>query len=459
MENISLLKGKCVHFVGIGGICMSALAQMLLDFGCKVQGSDIAENSETEILKQKNIKVFLGHKKENLEGAEVLVYSSAIKPENVELVRAKEKGILILKRAELLGLIAKEYKTVIAVAGSHGKTTTTAMISEIFLQANKDPTIVAGGTLKKINSNYRLGASDFFIVEACEYMDNFLQIFPDIAVILNIDSDHLDYFKTLEGVVSSFQKFSRNVREGGICVCSSDDENSKSIIKTDTATFGENSGDIQAKNIKEYKKGYFSFDAYFCGFCLGNIELAIFGKHNIENALASILVSLSCGIDFCDIKLALENFSGSSRRSEFICEFNGATVIHDYAHHPKQIKKMIEASLEMRKNSVSKIYVVFEPHTYSRTKFLLDEFIECFNGAYYIIFLPAYSAREERTAGVEADELAALTKKYVKETEYVFTYNDAFLKLKNLVSFDDIVLILGAGTIENLAQMIKNSLK
>ncbi len=260
MESLDLkkLKSKNFHFIGIGGISMSALAQMLQKEGYHVQGSDIANNAETEILKKKGIKVFKNHLAENLRGVDVVVYTSAIHADNPELSFAKENGLLLIKRAELLGAIADGYKTVIAVAGSHGKTTTTAMLSEIFIRANTNPTIHVGGPLKLINSNYKVGRKKYFITEACEYMDNFLYIKPDIAVSLNIDSDHLDYFGSLENVKKSFKRFTENIKEGGVSVCCHDDKNSTGLLKQkNISTFGlTRASDIYAKNIKEYKTGY-----------------------------------------------------------------------------------------------------------------------------------------------------------------------------------------------------------
>lgn len=460
MESLDLkkLKSKNFHFIGIGGISMSALAQMLQKEGYHVQGSDIANNAETEILKKKGIKVFKNHLAENLRGVDVVVYTSAIHADNPELSFAKENGLLLIKRAELLGAIADGYKTVIAVAGSHGKTTTTAMLSEIFIRANTNPTIHVGGPLKLINSNYKVGRKKYFITEACEYMDNFLYIKPDIAVSLNIDSDHLDYFGSLENVKKSFKRFTENIKEGGVSVCCHDDKNSTGLLKQkNISTFGlTRASDIYAKNIKEYKTGYFSFDAYLCGHRLGNIELNIMGKHNVYNALASIIVSLICGIDFCEIKLAIENFSGVGRRCEKVGEINGAIVFHDYAHHPAQIEKMITLGKDLASSVGRNLIAVYEPHTYSRTKFLLEDFAKSFNGADHLIFAPAYSAREAMSEGYEADVLAEKTQAYVDEVEYIEGYDNIYNRIKKLAKPNDIIMILGAGTIEHLAEMFKS---
>lgn len=439
---------------------MSALAQILSSEGAYVQGSDVAENDETEKLKEKGVTVFHGHQKQHIKNVDIVVYSSAIHDDNEELVEAKNCGIKILKRAELLGMVASLYDIVIAVAGSHGKTTTSAMIAEIFLKAGLNPTFHIGGTLNKMQSNYHLGSKKIFITEACEYKDNFLYISPDIAVVLNIDSDHLDYFGSLDGVKKSFYRFVNGTQEGGILIMSADDKNSKELSDFENnSTFGfSRHSEMRAVNVKEYKPGYFSFDAEFMGCNLGNIKLNIIGKHNISNALVAILISIIFDIDLSDIRYALENFSGTKRRCEKIGELNGAVVFHDYAHHPKQIEKMILTAKELVKKN-GRVISVFEPHTYSRTKFLLDDFAKSFDGCDISIFAPAYSARENKSDGYEADILANETKNYVKQVEYIQTFDEIFERLKILAQPNDVIFILGAGTIEHLAKMFEVSAK
>ncbi len=475
--SIADLKGKRVHFAGIGGISMSALAQILERFGCYVQGSDLADNDEVKKLKKRNILVFDCHKSKNLYGIDVFVYSSAIHEDNDELKFAQTHRLVILKRAELLGIVASSYKTVISVAGSHGKTTATAMISEIFMRANLKPTLHIGGPLNSIHSNYKIGNKKFFITESCEYMDNFMFVKPDIAVVLNVDSDHLDYFKDLNGVKKSFLKFSQNLRQGGICFACTDDKNSEEICcGENVATFGfgsiaknkeskgaenlrvngnikEKSVDLLAKNIKEYQPCKFSFDAYFCGCLLGNIRLNILGKHNIYNALASLLVSLACGIDFEISKEAIENFSGVERRCQIIGEKDDVLFIHDYAHHPVQIEKMIKVGRELAEKRGGKLVVVFEPHTFSRTKFLLEDFARSFVGSDHLIFAPVYSAREDESEGKNSLDLAVESERFNQSVEYFESYEEIKTRIEALASSHDVVMILGAGTIENLARM------
>ncbi len=454
MDKLKIFKGKKFHFIGIGGISMSALARFLKRDGFYVQGSDETINAEVKKLIKSKIKVFLGHSKNNVLNADVVVYSSAIHEDNPELKFARDNHLIVLKRAELLGMIASGYKTVIAVAGSHGKTTTTAMISEMFISAGLKPTVHIGGELKSINSNYKVGNKKFFITENCEYMDNFLFVKPDLSVILNIDSDHLDYFKTLSGVKKSFFKYALGTKENGLNIVFNEDKNSEDIAALDNSiSFGFDSGcDIFAKNIKEYKSGYFSFDAVFEKCNLGNVKLNIIGEHNVLNALASILVGLICGIDFCDIKQSIENFSGVKRRCEKICEQGGVRVYHDYAHHPAQIEKMIQTAKELVKNDNGKIVTIFEPHTFSRTKFLLSDFAKSFIGSDYVFLAPVYSAREDESVGLNSADLLAETKKYNQNVFLFNSYAEIIKQAKSVLKPNDLVLVLGAGNIEKLAR-------
>lgn len=456
MERFDLqnLKNKRVHFIGIGGISMSALAQMLLKFGAIIQGSNECENAETKKLQKKGVLVLLEHKISNLKNVDVVVFSSAIKDDNVELKYAKEKNLLILKRAELLGAIADTYKYVISVAGSHGKTTTTAMIIEMFKVAKLKPTYHLGGVLGSSKSNFEIGNKRFFITESCEYKDNFLYLKPDISVVLNIDSDHLDYFGDLQGLKSSFLKFVNGTKTGGVNVAYYDDENLTDINRMEnTLTFGlSKKSSIYAKNIKEYKKGYYSFDAVFLSHNLGNIKLNILGKHNVLNALACVLVGLLCTIDFENIKSALEKFSGVKRRCERVGQINLAEVYHDYAHHPEQIKKMIQVAKNLVDDN-GKVFVVFEPHTYSRTKALYDDFVTCFDGVDKLILLPVYSAREKPIEGYDSLKLYNGVKDRVSSI-LIETYKDVVLSLKNEVKKGDVVFVLGAGSIEKLCSLI-----
>lgn len=459
MKNLKIedFKGKVIHFIGIGGISMSGLAQILSRKGFVVQGSDIVKNEETEFLNFIGIKVFFGHSPKNLDGVDVVVYNSAIHDDNAEFIEAKRRGIVMLKRAEVLGIVANCFKWVVAVAGSHGKTTASAMIGEIFLKAKVDPTLHIGGKMNYIGSNYFLGKGRHFVTEACEYEDNFLEISPDVAVLLNIDSDHLDYFKNLDNLKDSFLDFKRNIRCGGIVVACQDDKNLKQIRNDgNVTTFGFSSkSDMRATNVREYESGKYQFDAEFMGSYLGTVKLNIFGKHNIYNALAATVVSLAFGIDFGTVKSALENFCGVERRCEEVGNINGARVIHDYAHHPEQIKKMIDVACKIRPLG-GRVTVVFEPHTFSRTKYLINDFAKSFKRADMVVLLPVYSARERESEGFDSKILMERVSKYNKNIKLAQSYDEVLDCLKRIANHDDVILVLGAGSIEQLAKKIKN---
>lgn len=453
MLNFDEFRGRCVHFVGIGGISMSALAQILFKSGVKVQGSDISNNEEVKTLRALGIQVFLEHSAKNLEGVDIVVYSSAIHENNIEFVTAKKLGLTLLKRAELLGSVTERFGRVVAVSGSHGKTTASAMISEILLRAGLDLSLHIGGRMLAIDSNYRLGGDELFVTEACEYEDNFLHIHPDVAVILNIDSDHLDYFGKLSGVKKSFDKFCAGIRRGGVLFVCADDPNCKHLLGRENVTgfgFGRRA-ELRAVNEHVYDAGKFEFDLLFMGAKLGRVRLNVIGRHNIYNALAAILVALLFDIDFEVFAGALFEFKGTLRRSQVLGRAFGALAMHDYAHHPRQIESMICSAKNLPHK---KIVVVFEPHTYSRTKFLLKDFAKSFRTADVLILLPAYSARESRNAGVDSDTLLRHAKKYVKTAMLAADYYDALALLKEYCSEGDILLVLGAGSIEKLADMI-----
>lgn len=453
MDNFKLedLKDKRFYFVGIGGISMSALAFFLHQKGFAVSGSDLAKNDEVVKLQRAGIIVFNSHKKENIKGSNVVVFSSAIGEDNEEILEAKKQNLIIMKRAELLGIIAGCYETVIAIAGSHGKTTASGMLVETLKCAKLNPSYHIGGVLQDNNSNYSIASNKYFVVEACEYKDNFLFLKPDYALVLNIDSDHLDYFKDLDGVKNSFLKFAKLVQNPKNVIANADDKNSALILKF-SSTFGvKNIADVMAKDIQEYRSGYYSFNVFYGSKNLGKMKLNILGKHNILNALAVIQIALKLGIDFDVAKVGIENYKGVKRRCEFICRVNGAEVYHDYAHHPKQIEKMILTFKKIERQKKGRVIVVFEPHTYSRTKFLFDEFIFSLSLADVVVLAPVYSARELPEMGYNSLKLYDALKSKNKSVYFGKTYDEIKLEVERQAEKNDTVLVLGAGTIENLA--------
>jgi len=362
--------------------------------------------------------------------------------------------VKIISRSKMLGVVAKNYKNVISIAGCHGKTTTTGMISTIFLDANKNPTIHIGGLMDKINGNVYVGDNEFFITEACEYCDSFLSLKSDVSVILNVQPDHLDYFKTFTNVKKSFKKFAENTKKGGFVVYNRDDENSHLSYKKHSLSFSLNGfGVVSAKNIKEYENGKYQFTCCVLGNRLFTCKLKVYGKHNVENALASITVALYYGIEPMVIKKALENFKGIKRRFEDYGDKNGVKIIHDYAHHPTEIKAIIDTAKSLTEKDV---FVIFQPHTYSRTKLLYDEFLNCFKGAKETLIYKVYSAREKESEGINEKELSYGLS---LNGEKAFSF-DSYLKMKEHIlskaKDGDIILILGAGDIENFASFIKS---
>ena len=364
---------------------MSALAKHLNLQGFLVSGSDLSANNTAE-LKALGISVYDNHDEKNVKDVDLIVYTSAIKQDNPEFIYAIKNGVPLLKRSELLGQIIDNYKTSIAISGCHGKTTTTDMLAKVLISANLNPTVFLGGEDKNF-SNYLCGTGDIVITEACEYQKNFLDLHPKISVILNIDNDHLDTYKNLEQTTNAFYEFSKK----SISITNVDDENAKKICTPSSITFAKNNNaDYTAKNLSYNGRGY-SFTVYSSGKRLGRIRLKIVGEHNVYNALAVVAVSELLKVPFCKVKSAIESFSGVKRRNEFIGKIFNMDIYCDYAHHPKEISAMLRA---YRKQS-DEIITVFQPHTYSRTKLLIDDFINCFENCSPLIIYKTYPAREK----------------------------------------------------------------
>ena len=372
----NLKKYKHIHLIGIGGISMSAIAETLKNWGHKVTGSDLSSSELTDKLNEHGIETTIGHNLTNAKNADLVIYSAAIKDNDPEMVIAKENSIPLVDRGSFVGYLTKLYKESICVAGTHGKTTTTSMISVCFLQASMDPSIEVGAILKEINGNYRVGNSDYFILESCEYMGNFLKFNPNAEIILNIDSDHLDYYKTFENVVKAFQDFAKLLDPTGVLVVNGDDANCLTLKEFTNAkfiTYGikNEKCNFTAKNIVYNKNGFPTFDVYKNSQYLGNFELSVAGEHNILNALACISICNHYNIETKYICSALKTFTGASRRLEFKGEFNNISVYDDYGHHPTEISAIAKA---IKNKHYHSSWVIFQPHTYSRTKAHLTDF-------------------------------------------------------------------------------------
>ncbi len=455
--SFDFIKNKKVHFIGIGGISMSALAEILLEKGSNVSGSDIKTSPATEKLKSKGAKIYIGQVSENIKpDIDLVIYTAAIQKNNEEFLKAKALNIPLMSRAELLGHIMKGHKYNVAIAGTHGKTTTTSMLSCITLKADLDPTILVGGNLDNINGNVRIGNSPYFITEACEYKGSFLKFFPSIGVILNIDADHLDYYKDIDDIQNAFIKFAKLIPEEGYLVCCADDARMKNVISNvncNILTYGINAGDITAKNICLDEKSCASFEIYKNDVKISSLHLSVPGKHNILNALASTAVSLILNISPYNIKMGLENFKGTHRRFELKGKKEGITVIDDYAHHPTEIKATLNAAINYPHK---RIICVFQPHTFSRTISLFKEFTEAFDNVDELILANIYPAREKDTGKVSSAMLAKEIAKRGINCTNITDFKSIVDYLKTDLKDGDLLLTVGAGDVFKVGEMYLN---
>ncbi len=442
-----------VFFIGIGGISMSALAHICINKGYKVSGSDINDSDIIYNLKNKGANIYLEHNANNITSdIDMVVYTAAVKEDNPELSKAmKESHILTINRAAFLGQIMREYNNSICVAGTHGKTSTTSMLSAIFEYAKKDPTILVGGNLSIIGGNIKIGKSDNFITEACEYSDSFLNFNPTLGIILNIEEDHLDYFSGLDEIKASFNKFSKLLPASGYLIINGDDDNTKDILHDVKATivkYGQNK-DNQAiiSNVSFNEDGFGSFDLTFENNTI-HYELSVPGIHNIYNASSAIVTAIKSDISIDNIKGGLKSYTGVGRRFEKKGLLNGATIIDDYAHHPTELKATLSAAKNMCKGN---LWCVFQPHTYSRTKSLLNEFSESFFSADHVIITDIYAAREKNPGDVNSEMLADKVKLNQKNTYYIKTFEEIESFLRDNLKPGDVLITAGAGDIYKLA--------
>ena len=439
-----------VHFIGIGGISMSGIAKVLLNNGIKVSGSDISESDSVKELKALGAEVFIGHNASNITNQDLVVYTSAVKDDNPEIVCAKEKGIELIDRATMLGRIMKDYKTAVSVAGTHGKTTATSMLAYIMLKACLDPTVMVGGKLDGIDGNLRIGKSEYFLTETCEYMRNFLKFFPTVAVILNVEEDHLDYYKDIDDIIDAFHNFALLVPKDGVVVVNKESEDAlKSVenINAPVYTFGFDNADFCAKNISFSEYGYPSFEIYENDEKIMDINLSVTGLHNVLNATGTALAAVKMGIDKESIQKGLEAFTGTKRRFEKKGFVNDALVIDDYAHHPTEITATLNAVENVNHNHV---WCIFQPHTYTRTYSLLDDFAKSLSKAENVIITDIYAAREKDTGLVTSKDLADK----IDGSLYIKTFDEIAQYIKKNVSKGDIVLTMGAGNVCDIGSMI-----
>ena len=454
MYQIDFNHPSSIYFVGIGGISMSGLAEILKDAGFRVSGSDRSKSPLTETLERKGINVFYGQRAGNItDDIDCVVFTSAIHKDNPEYVATMEKGIPHLTRAQLLGEIMQNYKTPIAISGTHGKTTTTAMLSQVLIGSGFDPSAIIGGKLPFIGGNSYVGQSDIIVCEACEYVDTFLQLNPFISIILNIDADHLDYFKNLDNIKKSFNKFAKQTT--GLLVINGDDQNTLDAvndvdIEKITYGFGENC-DYRAENISADKGVHEQFDIYYKGELLTNIKLIVPGKHNIYNALAAAATAHYLGATPKEIAENLHKFGGVHRRFEILGTPEGITVADDFSHHPTELTATLNAALNM---GFKKVWAIFQPHTFSRTALLLDDFAEALKIPDVAIISEILPVRETNTYNIYSTDLGAK----VPNSVCLDTFEEITDYVCKNAKEGDLILTMGGGNVYMFANMIYNQL-
>lgn len=445
--------GGHIHFIGIGGISMSALAQVCMKKGYRVSGSDMNETHITRHLEELGVRLFKGHAKENSNGADLVVYTAAIRPENEELSFAIGSGIKAVERSTFLGAVMRDYENCICVAGTHGKTTTTSMMSHVLLKNNCDPTIMLGGELDVIGGNMRLGDSQFFLTEACEYHCSFLEFFPKVAVITNVDADHLDYFRDLAHIKEAFTRFSEIPDETGYVIVCGDDRNAMECVaaaKAQVLTYGMQEENIFCPMNLQFRDGCGEFDVEFDGEIV-HLALRVPGEHNVQNALACFAAGYALGLDGTLIAEGLEAFTLVHRRFEPKGVCNGARIIDDYAHHPTEIRCTLHTAAQMKEN---RLYVVFQPHTYTRTMLLLDEFSKAFDDADEVIVTDIYAAREKDNGKIHARDLVARLQERGKRARYIRDFDEIAQVLRTELEEGDVAITMGAGNVYKIGEQI-----
>lgn len=451
LKNIDEVLGKIkrIHFIGIGGSGMCPLVEILHSKGYEISGSDNNESDTLNRVRSLGIPVFLGQRAQNIEGAQMIVYTAALLPDNPELCAAKESGIPTFERKELLGAITRMFDNCICVCGTHGKTTVTAMLTQIFLQSGADPTAVIGGKLPLTGTNGIAGGSQNMLCEACEFVDTFLSLSPDVSVILNIDEDHLDYFKTLDNLIASFTKFASMTRRE--IIINADDANTlravESIKDKRFITFGlGKDNDFRAENIV-LEHEFASFDIIKYGENVGRISLGIPGKHNIFNALAAIAAADNAGIPMDKIIACAEQFRGAGRRFEILKKINGITIADDYAHHPRELEYTLNAAMGM---GFKRVWAVFQPFTYSRTKILFDDFVRVLKIPDRVVMTEIMGSRERNTYGVYTSQLA----EKIPGSVWFNTFDEVADYVVKNAEEGDLVITLGCGDIYKAAKLM-----
>ena len=446
-----LSPGRKGHLVGIGGVSMSSLAEVLKGMGITVTGSDMNEGSNVETLRAHGFTVYIGHRAENIaEDVDFLVRTAAAHDDNPEIVAARARGIPVFERTQAWGAISKDYRNALCIAGTHGKTTTTSMCTHINMAADRDPTVMIGGTLPLLHSGHRVGRGNTIIMEACEYYNSFLSFHPTIAVILNIEADHLDFFKDIEDIKASFRAFAERVPVDGSVIVNLDDKNAMDAVKglnRHIMTFGlREEADVRAENISFLGENS-HFDIIYNGRKYTDVTLHVPGMHNIKNALAATAASICLGIRPTAVKYGLAGFNGAGRRFEFKGKFNGADVYDDYAHHPGELKALLDMVETL---GYKRTVVVFQPHTYSRTAALFDDFVAQLRRPDVLLLAEIFAAREKNTIGISSSQLADR----IPGANFYASFEDLENALRSLAQPGDIILTVGAGDVYRIGEKL-----
>ena len=452
-----LLPGKRAHLVGIGGVSMCPLAEVLAGKGILVQGSDMTESNAVKNLRAKGISVSIGHNAENLGDCDFVIRTAAVHDSNPEIAGAVARGIPVYERAQAWGALMRKYPNALCVSGTHGKTTTTSMCTHIFMAAEQDPTVMIGGTLPLLHSGYRVGHGDTIILESCEYCNSFLSFYPTVAVILNVEADHLDFFKDLADIRNSFHRFAKLLPKDGTLVINDnipDLEEITADLDCRVIRYGNDSSlDYSATNILHDKKGEASFDLIKSGEFIDRISLSVNGDHNVSNALSAIAVADLLGVPFSKIKEGLKSFHGTDRRFEYKGEVNGFTIIDDYAHHPTEINATLTAAKEYPHKEV---WCIFQPHTYTRTKALFPEFVDALTHADHVILADIYAARETDTLGMSSEMIAEELKKKGCDAYYFPSFKEIESFCLDRCQKGDVLITMGAGNVVNIGENLLN---
>lgn len=445
-----LKAGTHVHFVGIGGVSMAPLAQVLHEEGVKVTGSDMRQGDAVMKLQQMGIHISIGHKAENIAGAACIIRTAAAHEDNPEIAAARKANIPVFERAEGWGAIMQGYRNALCIAGTHGKTSTTSMCAQIFMQGGCDPTVMVGGSLSIMGGGHRVGKGDTIILESCEYCNSYHSFFPSVAVVLNIDVDHLDFFKDLNDIKQSFRTFAEKVpQDRGVVIYNADDANcvhALAPILRKTVTFGIKHGDVRAENLV-WDRGTAQFDVVHEGAVLTHIVLHVPGEHNVYNALAAVAAAMVLQVPMSAAQAGLSAFRGAGRRFEYKGEYGGAKIYDDYAHHPSEIKQLLKAVSHL---GYRRIICAFQPHTYTRTQELFDDFIDALSLCDQVILAEIFAARENNESGISSADLA----EKIPNSLFCPTLDDVAQAIKLLASPGDLVLTVGAGNINTVSNLI-----